>query len=353
MHTPKPSNEQQLLFKLLKGDTPASLEGIDTTKLFDLFRRHRLFPLAPVLLSLFDEEERERWKKAIQFRTIRSMHHIAVLGQLINALDKAGIEAFPIKGPVLAYALFGNIGDRHSSDLDILVRNKDMQHIIEIMGREGFVLTYPKTGLSDRQWKYYSRYKKDIGLYSKEHNLLVELHYNIENYMGLKPSDVDLLVQHPVETGIGGLLFKTMNNHHTFLYLTFHGAVHQYRRLFWLRDIAVAINRWELDHQKILEDAQRMGIERMVCVSVELAGELFSVELPEAYSACLAENSKVIGKLKRASLQVILGSEYPAFRGKLSHHLFMLRLKPEMTHYFRTVKEIINRLYIGRFMGGH
>ncbi|MCD4709561.1 MAG: nucleotidyltransferase family protein [Bacteroidales bacterium] len=353
MHIQKPSNEQQLLFKLLKGDPPTSLEGINTANLFDLFRRHRLFPLASDLLPLLVEGERERWKKAIQFRTIRSMHHIAVLGQLTEALGKAGIEAIPIKGPVLAHVLFGNIGERHSSDLDILVRKEDLQRSIEIIGREGFVLTYPNAGLSDRQWKYYSRYKKDIGLFSKEHGLLIELHYSIENYMGLKSSDVDLLVQQPVETGIGGMLFKTMNNHQTFLYLIFHGAVHQYRRLFWLRDIAVAINRWELDHRKILEDAQRMGIERMVGVSVELVRDLFNVELPEAYSAYLAENRRIIGKLKQTSMGMILGSEYPAIRGKLRHHLFMLRLKPEISHYFRTAGEIFNRLYIGRFMGGH
>ena len=350
---PKPTKEQHLLFDLLKGVSPSSLEGIATTILFDLVRRHRLFPMAPTLLPLLEEGERERWKKAIQTRTIRSMHQLSVLGQITEALEKAGIESISMKGPVLAHDLFGNLGERHSSDLDLLVRKEDIQSIIELLGARGFNLHYPRTGLSARQWDYYYRYKKDIGLFSKEHGLMVEVHYSIENYMGLESSAVDRFLQNAVESTIGGGNFRCMNRQQNFLYLSFHGAVHQYRRLFWLRDIAAAINNWQLDHQQILEEAQRMGIDRMLGVSLVLARELCSVELPLAYSSYLEENRKVIGKLKRASVGMILGPEFLTFRGKISHHLFMLRSKPELKHYLRTAIEILNRQYIGKFLGGH
>jgi hypothetical protein len=338
---------------MLKGDLPSSLEGIDTGILFDLFRRHRLFPLAPPLFPLLDEEERERWKKAVQTRTIRSMHQITVLNQVIESLQEGGIEAFPLKGPVLAYTLYGNMSERHSSDLDILVLKTDIHRIIEIFASVGFELRYPKKGLTERQWNYYLKYKKDIGLFSKEHGLIVELHFHIENYFGLNDSFLEQLVQQPEEVILGGAHLKILNSHQTFLYLALHGAVHQYRRLFWLRDIAAVLNRWELDHTKIIEDAKSIGIERMVGVSVELAGELFGVELPSAYLSCLKENKKPIEKMKQFSMGVILGPEFPTMKGKLGHHLFMLRSKPELIHYFRTTGEILNRLYIGRFLGGH
>ena len=353
MNAPKPSKEQQFLLKLLKGDPPTSLEGINTEVLFDLFRRHRLFPLAPALLPLLVEEERERWKKAIQFRTLRSMHQTAVCSKFVEAFRKEGMEAIPFKGPVLAHMLFGNVGARHSSDLDILVRNEDTKRIIELAGKEGFKLRYPKPGLSDRQWSYYRRYKKDIGLHSSEHGLLVELHYSFENYLGLNSSDMDRFVQHTEEVSIGEARFPGMNKHYTFLYLVLHGGVHQYRRLFWLRDVAEALNRWELDHQKVLSDAKAMGIERLLGISLVLAGELFPVDLPQEYRAYLEENRKTIGKLKRTAYEFILGQEFPGLRGKLKHHLFMLRLKPELSHYFRTIREIANRFYIGKFLGGH
>ena len=353
MKPPIPSKEQQVLFNLLKGDPPKSLEGIDIGVLFDLFRRHRLFPIATAILSLLEEGERERWKRAIQFRTLRSMQQLTVCHSFVEAFRKEGLEAIPFKGPVLAHILFGNVGARHSSDLDILVRNEDTKRIIELAEREGFELKFPKAGLSERQWRYYRRYKKDIGLHNKEHRIFVELHYSFENYLGLSSSDMDLFIQHTEEVRIGELRFPSMNKHYTFLYLALHGGVHQYRRLFWLRDVAEALISWELDHQKILADAKAMGIERLLGISMELAKEIFSIEIPEEYKEYLQDNRRIIGKLKQTALGYILGPEFPSFKGKMSHHLFMLRLKPELSHYFRTMREIVNRLYIGKFLGGH
>jgi hypothetical protein len=351
--TPKATNEQELLFNLLKGDSPQTLEGINTEILFDLFRRHRLFPMAPVLLPLLEEQERARWKKTIHNRTIRSMHQLTVLGQITGVLRKAGIEVISMKGPVLAHELFGNLGERHSSDLDLLARKEDIREIIKILGPMGFGQIYPKSGLSARQWDYYTRYKKDVGLYSKKENLLLELHYNIENYLGLSQADLDPFFQQTEELAIGGGQFRTMNRQRDFLYLSFHGAVHQYRRLFWLRDIAKVLASWDLDHQKVLEDAQRMGSDRMLGLSLELARDLFHAEIPAAYLSYLADNRKVLGKLKEISMDMILGAEFPSIRQKARHHLFMLRLKPEFRHYLRTLREILNRQYIGKFLGGH
>jgi hypothetical protein len=281
------------------------------------------------------------------------MQQIAVCNRFVEAFRKEGLEAIPFKGPVLAHTLFGNVGARHSSDLDILVRNEDIKRIIEITGREGFELKYPKAGLSDQQWRYYRRYKKDIGLYNKDQNIFVELHYSFENYLGLSSSDMDLFIENTEEVSIGELRFPSMNKHYTFLYLTLHGGVHQYRRLFWLRDVAEALISWELDHQKVLSDAKAMGIERLLGLSLVLASELFHVEIPEEYKAYLEDNRKIIGKLKRTAFEFILGPEFPSSKGKLKHHLFMLRLKPKLSHYFRTMREIVNRLYIGKFLGGH
>jgi len=350
---PLASKEQELLFNLLKGDHPNTLEGIDTQVLFDLFRRHRLFPMAPVLFPLLVEEEKGRWKKAVQFRTLRSMQQLAVCHSFTQAFKREGIDAIPFKGPVLAHVLFGNVGERHSSDLDILIRNENIKHIIELAGKEGYELLWPKKELSQRQWSYYSRYKKDIGLQNREQGILVELHYSFENYLGLKASDMDLFEQNTENLRIGDLDFLSMDKHYTFLYLVLHGGVHQYRRLFWLRDVAKALTTWELDHQKVLADAKSMGIERLLGTGLELARELFQADLPEEYSTYLDENRKMLGKLKRTAYGFILGPEFPDFKGKWRHHLFMLRLKPELSHYFRTFREIVNRFYIGKFLGGH
>jgi hypothetical protein len=349
----QPSKEQQILFDLLKGKVPSNLEGVNTNALFELFRRHRLFPLAPVLFPMLEEEERQRWKQAVQVRTLRSMQQLALCNRFTEAFQKEGILAMPFKGPVLAHMLFGDLGERHSSDLDILIRDPDIQRIIRLAGEEGFELLYPKKGLSARQWRYYLKYKKDIGLVHRESGILVELHHGFENYLGLTSAHMDRFVRETETVRIGDLRFTTMNRHMTFLYLVMHGGVHQYRRLFWLRDVATALEKWELDHGSVLADARNMGIGRLLGISLMLAGELFGTGIPEEYRAYLDRNSAILVKLRQTAYGFILGPEFPDRRGKLRHHRFMLRLKPELSHYFRTVREIVNRFYIGKFLGGH
>ncbi len=63
------------------------------------------------------------------------MQHLAILNQLIKALSTAGVDALTLKGPVLAFSLFGDIGMRHSSDLDLMINADDLHKSIEILAQ--------------------------------------------------------------------------------------------------------------------------------------------------------------------------------------------------------------------------
>ena len=138
MRHPKPSKEQQVLFNILKENPPTDLEGIDAKVLFDLFRRHRLFNLAKDILPLLSDPDREQWKQAIRARTLKSLQQMASLSQFVQALEKEGIEAIPFKGPILAQSLYGNIADRHYTDLDIVFRGGKISEVIQIAQKQGF-----------------------------------------------------------------------------------------------------------------------------------------------------------------------------------------------------------------------
>ena len=142
MHVPKPSKEQQLLFNILKGEVPTNLEGIDTKVLFDLFRRHRLFPLAPALFPMLEEEERKRWKAGgpVQNPQIHATYSAAAIN-FTEAFKMQGLEAIPFKGVLFWRILCLEMWAATSSDLDILVRNEDRQRkVIEVAGKEGYEL---------------------------------------------------------------------------------------------------------------------------------------------------------------------------------------------------------------------
>ena len=155
------SKTQQVFLNILKGDIPTQLKGVDENELYKLFHRHRLFNLAPAIIDLLEEDKQTLWREAIRSRTIKSLHQTSVLVQIIGEFEKAGIEVIPIKGPVLAQTLYGNISDRHSSDLDILIRDADIQVIMDIAKSLEFELIYPNLKLTPGKWAYYFKYKKD------------------------------------------------------------------------------------------------------------------------------------------------------------------------------------------------
>jgi len=344
----KASKEQQLLFKLLKGDPPTSLEGIDTKELFDLFRRHRLFPLASPLLPLLETEEQKRWKTAIRTRTLRSMHLLTVQNQLIESFKGKGINAVPLKGPILAQLLYGSPGDRHSSDLDILIQNEKVERIIHITQESGFTLFTPRQGLSKSKWDYYSKHLKHFGLINRDQRVMVEIHTRLEDSLVLTSDDMEQLLKGMINIEVGGRSYSSMNINNTFLYLIIHGSTHLYKRLFWLRDISVAIAQWDLNHQKIISDAKTMKIERLLGLSLILVQEFFNTKIPSGYISFLEENKRDFRDLEQLSKRMILGREKPKWVVNIRQHIFNYKIRPEFAYKLKSIRESIHYLYIGK-----
>jgi len=194
---PKASKEQQLLFKLLEGDPPTSLKGIDTKILFDLFRRHRLFPIATDVLPLLEGEEQERWKQAIRKGSLESLRFVSRLSEIIDRFISEGIEVRPLKGPVLAQTLYGDISQRHMRDLDLLVSREDLMKAMKTLQDMGYVLKFPGRELTARQWNIYLRQQYDVAMVHREDGSLLELHTQI-SYPGLL-GGLEHLITHEVE----------------------------------------------------------------------------------------------------------------------------------------------------------
>ncbi len=347
------TEEQKVLIELLCKKFINSLEELNIGQLFELFQRHKLFPIASEIIPLLEENEKKQWKNAIQNCTLGSMHLSSMLGVVIGDFRNEGIEAISLKGPVLAYSLYGDIGKRNFGDLDLLVQREDVERVIELANGIGYELIHPKQNLSQKRWNYYFKYKKDVGLANRDNGVFIELHIGIYYHELLKSSQEELLWQDLSEEVIGGTPVKCMNKDNTFLYLTYHGGQHQYSRLFWLRDVAEVIRRWELDHQKILENAKSLGIERLLGVSLELVKEFFDVEVPSDYVEYLEEDETRIQKLKQLCINRILGPEELNVMGKLRRHYYLLLLKSGIKYKWAVINSIFHRWYIRKFLGGH
>ncbi|MCA1747926.1 MAG: nucleotidyltransferase family protein, partial [Bacteroidales bacterium] len=138
----------------------------------------------------------------------------------------------------------------------------------------------------------------------------------------------------------------------TFIYIIYHGCLHQFFRLFWLRDVAEALQQWELDHAAILNKMRSLGIERMAGIALLLAERWFAVQIPEPYREVISQDPAV-KRLAANCEQRILGPELPTFRMKVRRHRFLFGLKPGARYKWTVLWSIFQRWRIRKFMGGH
>ena len=63
----------------------------------------------------------QRFNEATERTTMSNLYLTQEMLKLLSAFRKKGIPAIPYKGPVLAQAVYGNVGLRQFGDLDITV----------------------------------------------------------------------------------------------------------------------------------------------------------------------------------------------------------------------------------------
>ncbi|MDF1572508.1 MAG: nucleotidyltransferase family protein [Bacteroidales bacterium] len=345
------TTEQEVLFRLLRGELTSLPEGTDADRLLQMFQRHRLMPLSSAVREQLPEEQQEQWKKLLQQKTLHSLQLSAETARLIQLLKQEGVVAIPLKGSVLAQMLYGDVGLRHCNDIDLLINRADIDRTARVLTGCGYSQSYPRR-LTPRQERIYARYKKDVGFYNREQRMFIELHYGIYVHELLRRADEPAIRDATERVELHNEALVVFDRATTFIYLVYHGCLHQFFRLFWLRDVAEALQQWELDHAKILEKMRSLGLERMAGIALLLAERWFAAEVPEPYRELVSEN-KAVQRLAARCEQRILGPELPGPGTKLNRHLYLFGLKPGARYKWAVLWSILQRWRIRKFMGGH
>src|ERR1041384_3498267 len=100
---------------------------------------HHLNAICPAIPDTYAQQLRDAARRVSALNTFLTNE----LQRLLARFAVAEIEAMPYKGPVLAVALYGNVALRQFSDLDILVRPRDVARASELLQAEGYALLPP------------------------------------------------------------------------------------------------------------------------------------------------------------------------------------------------------------------
>jgi hypothetical protein len=266
----------------LSAKTLAS-EGMDWDKLEKAARQHRVIPLLfhslnSVCPSAVPKVFMDRLRDHFRNNALLNLFLGGELATLLRVLEANGIPALPLKGPVLAASVYGDLTLRHAGDLDILVRKQDAL-------RSKIILTslrYMSMHESPKEGEQHH-----FSLIDTKHRVVVEIHWDLLNpwfffYHGMNSDEI---MNNSDYIDFLGIPTRFMPLQDLTMYLCAHGTKHGWECLSWICDIAELVRVHQgAEWDWVLGRARTLGTERMVSLGLFLASDLLGASSQSEWS---------------------------------------------------------------------
>ena len=224
-----------------------------------------------------------------QFYSANSAKNRFLAGELLYILqlfETEHILALPFKGPVLAAVFYGDLGLREFTDLDILVRERDVPRAREILSSQGYRSNLGSAIIT-----------RDVNvdeLLSVATGISVELHWQFSPRRFV-PAIVAEDVWNSIKPCvILGREVWSFSSQEMFLFLAVHGGKHSWSSLKWLCDLAEFLrSNPDLDWPRLFKRAEALGASRTSRLGIYLAAELLEAEVPASVACAVREDRQV------------------------------------------------------------
>lgn len=276
-------------------------EGVDWTKFVQKAVAHGLVGLAGHTLTrlvpdAMPDDIRAAFAAFVKRTRGSNQTLLDELSQLIAALAEGGVEAIPFKGPVLAKQAFGDLGLRGFRDLDFLIRDRDVDKTVAVLGACG----YEREGkLTQAQFEVIQRLQGQDILF-KPDVVAVEPHTRLISLKMALDIDYDGLWNRARFEEVFGHDMKVFAPEDTLLILAIHGGKELWWDLKWACDVADFIAAHPaLDWNAIESRARAQGCYRMLLVAASLAQTYLGANIPKIIAEAKARDPMVDGIVGR------------------------------------------------------
>jgi hypothetical protein len=255
----------------------ALINDADVGRLHELVNQHRIWPcvycnLRDYFPDLLVDSSFDYLKTCYQQTVAQSRHSFILCGNLLRDFKEYGVELRILKGAPLAFKLYGDVSKRHSFDIDLVVKETDLDVAHAILTRQGFQ-SEGFEGLSEKQKDFYWDRHKDVEYFDK-FGTKIELHVRLSNQK-FKVTDqyLNALFNRTLVDNIG---------HLELLYLCWHGIDTLFHRLKWLVDIALYLElQSAASREDLVKIAKELKATRLLSASWVLAHKIFDTDLPD------------------------------------------------------------------------
>jgi hypothetical protein len=266
--------------------------------------RNGMAPLVSHVLDLRCRElvpaaARDLLRHYFRVNELRSRLLTSELLRVLGALESQGIQAVPIKGPLLATSAYGHGALREFIDLDLVARWDDVPRARALLGRLGFRRRVEARGPKHEQahmraWNE-DEWVSDDGL------VYVDLHWRLSPPSLPFRLEPELFWPLLETTWLEGRRVRTLSAEVLLVYLCIHGTKDRWRRLIWLCDVDRVLRRLGTpDWRAVLSLATAARCRRAVALGLLLARTLLGAPLPDPPPTAALEPSlaRLVGLIR-------------------------------------------------------
>lgn len=222
-----------------------SLEEINqdgiSSQIYFLLKQKDMLARTPLF---FQNDLREKYDKNLY----QNLYIKNEMNQILSVFEENKLEVIPIKGVSFAEKYFHHVGARPTSDIDLLIRQGDLNKAIKLVKALGF-------DIEEEQIPDHFHYSLSKRLPGSSIPLTVELHW-------------DLIKKNTANFNIDGFwgqatqkesfqYIKEFSDYHTFYLICLHGWRHNLNSLKYFLDIMqmILILKDQIDFDTLLKEA--------------------------------------------------------------------------------------------------
>ena len=246
----------------------------------------------------------------------------------LNLFQTHDIPAVSYKGPILAASVYGNLALRTFGDLDILIKKRDFYKTKDLLLSEGYRSWW--TRLSEARQAAVLRCWCEFGFVerlSKHNKVYLDLHWAFaSNYFSF-PLDTEDLWERLEKFCLTGTEVANFAPEDLLLILCMHGTKDNWERLIWICDVAELLRaNPEMNWEKIIERADKLGARRILFLGLWLAREVLGATVPEKI-ALKIEADSAVNSLGAQISKILFGGADSLGKNPFFYPLLRLRVR--------------------------
>jgi hypothetical protein len=268
-----------------------------------------------------------------------NLHKALILSRefvrIVECLSQAGIEFLPYKGLTLAETIYGDLALRQSGDIDLLIHADDLKRVQQALAELGFT---PHVTLSENEQAQYLKSGYECAFDGAAGRNLLEVQWALQPRFYAVDVNMKGLFRRAQTVSVAGTTVKSLSSEDQFIVLALHAAKHVWENLIWLCDLERISRLPALDWKWIGEQAQELGIVRILRVSLLLAQKLLGSPLPASAVRYVSED-QAAGPLA-GEMENYIANQEPYDIESLAYFRLMLRLRERRIDRMRFITRL-------------